>query len=139
MIYKSGVDAANFSCCAANKLITKLTFTTTTGSFTIPAIIPLKAPCAYNITVRWSAFSTGGSSLVKQAGFAIVQLTSGGAILPVTATFYTDLQNAPGTGTNLTFAKNATSDSLDLVLTAIAMVGTASHSIELEVLSSSNF
>lgn len=137
MVYKSLTDAANFSCCAGNKLLFNLTATTTTPTFTFPALIPLRPPCCYSINIIWTAISTGGSTLSFFYNCVLKQFVSGGAISR-TLLANPAYQNDPNTGSSMDLAKNVNTDAADLNLT-IALIGTVTHSVEVEVISASNF
>lgn len=137
MVYKTMSDAANFSCCAGNKLLFNLTATTTTPTFTFPALIPLRPPCCYTVIIKWTAISTGGSTLSFLYSCIITQAVSGGGISR-TLTAVPGYQSNPGVGSNADLAKNVSTDAADLNLT-IALIGTVTHSVEVEVISASNF
>lgn len=136
MIYKTFVDSSNASCCAGNKMIIRVSTTSAAASIPLLALIPLKPPCSYCIKVTWVSISTNNNVSTQCSIYRVDQLVSGGAISPPAGANL--INSFTGVTSVLAIFKNATTDSLDIVLT-VSNGGTVSHSLEFEITSARNF
>lgn len=129
VISKISVDALNGQCVGNNRCIYRFTGTTITGNVSIPNAIPLKAPCAYDIIIRWCARS-GTGYLMQFSVNATGQTVPGGPILsPIGNAFLNFASIGPN---NITITKNLTNDALDFALSMV-ITGTITYTLECDV------
>lgn len=140
MISKIENDATVGQACSQNKAYYRISRTGPAGSITYSRLIPFKPPCVYMLIVTWNLQSTTTPSkgITYYALYQFNQVVSGAAI---SMTGPNDLINAqsPNPGYAIDFAKNASSDSLDLTINSTVATGTVTENIEVEVVSNKNF
>lgn len=112
IISKYDTDAANAICCASNRMYVKLNSVSNTTTTLFTNCIPLKAPCTYVLVVKLSCMSDT-AQWVYWVPWRITQIVSGGAVTAVSGTALID--DGPGVHA-ISFAKNATRDTLDMLV-----------------------
>ena len=110
---KYDIDAQNFVNCASNRMYIKLPALTTGISTLFTNCIPTKAPCTYLMIVKLSCFSDTGNTWAFWRPYKVSQLVAGGAITVTPAAALID--DGPGAHV-VSFAKNLTKDSLDMLV-----------------------
>jgi hypothetical protein len=139
MIYKSSIDATIGQSCAQNKAVYRVVVQNSTV-IAIPALIPLKALCAYIVSVKWSAISPSGAYTFYDRSDYIIQAVAGGALTQGIITSSPNSITSAGATSTLVYSKNATQDAIDVNM---ALTGTGSglttSVVEFEVFSNRLF
>lgn len=134
ILYKTFADAADFSCCAGNKMLVRVSQTSPATNITFSSLIPLKPPCCYSIKLTWVGLSTNMNIVSFNSSFDVNQIISGGTINQSSNTLATQSI----IGNSITLTKNPSSDSIDISL-VVTIGGTVTHSIDCEIISAHNF
>jgi hypothetical protein len=139
MIYKSSIDATIGQSCAQNIASYRIVNSNfTVVNSTVPALIPLKAPCCYTVNIKWSYIDNAGGVISVWSIQQWNQVTTGGSLNIGTA--LTNSSSTYSSASMLTYTKNATKNAVDINIFHGAPLGVIGNEIiEISVFSSSLF
>jgi hypothetical protein len=132
---KISQDSYVGQCVGSNRGVYKFTGVSSVFPVVISNAIPLKPPCVYGGLVRWTAINTTGGILVQYSAIQVNQPVSGGGIGQAASTL---INSASIAGNALAFSKNPSRDTLDITL-AIAIGGTVTYTLEVDIFSATQF
>ena len=139
VISKFAIDANNGQSCSASTVYYRIVRPAiAAGTNTYAGLIPLKAPCTYNMTILWAGTSTNGPSAFAQHVIQQVNQTAPGAAIGQ-QTMASGSSPLGGGTFQIVIAKNATADSLDFTFFTSGIGGTITDAIEIVVVASRNF
>lgn len=136
VLSKFAIDTSNRQSCSQNKVYYRISRTAAAGSTTFSAFIPFKPPCVYLLDIKWQAMSTNGNVIVIEYLIEVNQFMSGGIVGAIAAN---PIVTQSIGGNSISVVKNATSDSLDVIVNNTPTGGTITETIEFEITSNKNF
>ena len=139
VISKFTTDSNNNQACGANRAYYRIVRTAiAAGNVTIPAVIPLRAPCSYIVQAYWQGLSTNSNNMYSVYSTSIcAQFAPGGAIASPQTLIAGTAQSI--SGNTLTYSKNPSGDYLDITLNNTVSGGNITDTLELMVVSNKNF
>lgn len=139
--YIKDLAAISSECNTANTVAININSTsnqTVVTPISFPALIPLKAPCNYTVSVMISAMSDNGNTLSFYAVYKMGQLTAGGALTYVAPIPILNSSSTVTVGDLVTFTKNPTTDTIDLTFNP-TNGGQLTFRIAIELINDVNF